>query len=97
MSASGGVQDTGRTGWYFRILEAGEISAGDTAHLVARPHPDWPLDRVWKLLYRNTQDRRALSAFAALPGLTDRWRALAEARLYSGRTENWSRRIEAPQ
>ncbi|MSU91828.1 MOSC domain-containing protein [Rhodobacteraceae bacterium 2CG4] len=91
------VQDTGRTGWYFRVLEEGKISAGDTAHLVARPHPDWPLDRVWHLLYCNTLDRAALAAFAALPGLPERWRALAEVRLSSGRTEDWSRRIETPQ
>jgi MOSC domain-containing protein YiiM len=91
------VQDTGRTGWYFRVLEVGEISAGDAAHLVSRPHSDWPLDRVWRLLYRDTQDRAALAAFAALPGLPERWRALAEARLSSGRTEDWLRRIETPQ
>ena len=91
------VQDTGRTGWYFRVLEVGEISAGDTAHLVERPHPDWPLDRVWYLLYRDTQDRAALAAFAALSGLPERWRALGEARLSSGQTEDWSRRIETPQ
>lgn len=91
------VQNTGRTGWYFRVVEDGQITAGDTGRLVARPHPDWGLDRVWRLLYRDPLDRDALVAFAALPGLPDRWRNLAEARLSSGRTEDWSRRIDTPQ
>lgn len=91
------VQATGRTGWYFRVLKDGPIEAGDRAQLLARPHPEWSLDRVWHLLYRNTQDREALAALAALPGLPDRWRSLAEARLSSGQTEDWQRRTETPQ
>jgi MOSC domain-containing protein YiiM len=31
------VQDTRRTGWYHRLLEAGEIGAGDTVERLARP------------------------------------------------------------
>lgn len=91
------VQATGRTGWYFRVLEDGAIEAGDSAHLVARPHPEWSLDRVWHLLYRDTQNHQALTAFAALPGLPDRWRNLAEARLAKGQTEDWKRRTETPK
>ncbi|TNF12974.1 MAG: MOSC domain-containing protein [Rhodobacteraceae bacterium] len=91
------VQATGRTGWYFRVREDGEIAAGTCAQLVARPHPEWSLARVWRLLYRDTQDRAALAEFAALPGLPERWRSLAEGRLASGRTEDWQRRTETPQ
>jgi MOSC domain-containing protein YiiM len=90
------VQSTGRTGWYFRVLAPGEIAAGQTARLDARPHPEWSLDRVWRLLYRDRLDRAALAAFAALPELPERWRSMAEARLASGRTESWTRRLETP-
>ena len=87
------VQATGRSGWYFRVLEPGAIEAGN-AILDARPNPDWTLARVSRLLYHDRLNRPDLAAFAALPGLTDSWRRLAEARLASGRTEDWSARID---
>jgi MOSC domain-containing protein YiiM len=43
------VQSTGRTGWYFRVLEPGRIAAGAQALLVARPISDCPLTRVCRL------------------------------------------------
>lgn len=90
------VQATGRCGWYFRVLEPGEIEAGQTARLVDRPHPDWDLARVGDLLYRECLDRDALAAFAALAGLPERWREMAARRLASGQTEDWTRRLDTP-
>ena len=90
------VQDTGRSGWYFRVLQPGEIGAGDRAVLAARPNPHWTLARVSRLLYHDRLNRADLAEFAALPGLPESWRRLALARLDSGRTEDWSRRIDTP-
>jgi MOSC domain-containing protein YiiM len=90
------VQDSGRSGWYFRIIEPGIVTAGDRGTLIARPNPDWSLARVSRLLYHDRMDRAALTELAAIPGLPDNWLRLVEARLASGRTEDWSRRIETP-
>ncbi|WP_255011181.1 MOSC domain-containing protein [Roseovarius sp. M141] len=88
------VQDTGRTGWYFRVLEPGDIGAGDTLKLVQRPNPDWPLDRVWRLLYREAPDAVTLQAFAALEGLSASWQRLAARRLETLNVEDWSPRLD---
>jgi MOSC domain-containing protein YiiM len=90
------VQETGRSGWYFRVLEPGALRVGDAAALVARPNPDWTLARVTRLLYHERTNRADLAAFAAVPGLPESWRRLAERRLESGRTEDWSARIDTP-
>ncbi len=91
------VQDSGRTGWYFRVMDPGAIAAGDTGRLLARTHPDWPLDRVQRLLYRDMLDPAALDAFAALPGLPESWRNLALNRLRLRRVEDWAPRTETPR
>lgn len=91
------VQMTGRTGWYFRVLQAGAITAGDTGQLVTRPHPAWTIERVSRLLYHDCLNTAALKEFAALPRLPDSWRNLAETRLSTGQVESWSRRIETPE
>ncbi len=90
------VQETGRSGWYFRVLEPGMVAAGDHGVLADRPNPAWTLARVSHLLYHDRMNRPALTELASLPCLTESWRRLAEARLASGRTEDWSRRIETP-
>jgi len=90
------VQDSGRTGWYYRVLEPGPVQAGDVLELLERPWPDWPLTRLAGLLYRRTLDRAELEAALALP-LVPSWRKVFERRLEQGRTENWDARLHGPQ
>lgn len=91
------VQQTGRSGWYFRVLEPGLIAAGDTAVLQDRPHSGWPLDRVARLLYHDALDTAALAELGSLPGLPESWQRLVAARLATGQIEDWSPRIKTPE
>ncbi|MFF8801205.1 MULTISPECIES: MOSC domain-containing protein [unclassified Methylobacterium] len=87
------VQASGRTGWYYRVIETGTVAAGDTLDLVERPHPDWPLARLLHHFYVDRLDAAALRAIAALEPLSESWRALAARRLASGAVEDWRRRL----
>ena len=87
------VQNTARTGWYYRVLEPGTLQAGDRMWLLARPHPQWPLTRVINLLYRHMLDRPALQEFAQLR-LPESWQTLVHHRLEQGKVEDWTRRID---
>jgi MOSC domain-containing protein YiiM len=87
------VQSTGRTGWYYRVLEAGAAEAGDAVTLLERPCPDWPLARLLRVFYVDMLDRAALAGIAALEPLAASWRQLAQRRLETGQVEDWSRRL----
>ncbi|KAF1696685.1 MOSC domain-containing protein [Pseudoxanthomonas jiangsuensis] len=89
------VQDSGRSGWYYRVLAPGAVQAGDTLELLERPHPHWPLPRLAELLYRRTLDRGELAAALELP-LVPSWRAVFERRLEQGGTESWASRLGGP-
>lgn len=89
------VQDTGRTGWYYRVLQPGEARAGDLLRLAARPHPDWPLVRLMRLLAERVLDPVQLGAALELP-LVPSWRKLVERRLASSQVEDWGRRVDGP-
>ncbi len=89
------VQATRRTGWYFRVLKAGAIKAGDEAVLVHRPFPEWPLLRLIEMLYARPLDRDLLVAAQTLP-LVPGWHNLIAKRLANGRVENWLPRIDGP-
>ena len=91
------VQDTGRTGWYYRVLDAGQVGPGDSIDLVERPAPDWPLSRILHLLYRDTLNIDDLAQLTELNQLPESWRLLARRRLENRTVEEWSRRLNTPE
>ena len=88
------VQATGRTGWYYRVLQPGMISPGDTLDLIERPQPGWPLTRLIDLLYRRTLAYDELAVVADMPELAANWRGMAQRRIANRAVENWDRRLE---
>lgn len=90
------VQNTCRTGWYYRVLEAGEIGAGDTIERLARPHADWTVERLLRVLYVERDELRALEDIAKLDTLTPSWRNIAARRIESGHVESWTKRLDIP-
>jgi MOSC domain-containing protein YiiM len=87
------VQQSLRTGWYYRVLEAGEVAAGDTLELVARPCPLWSLQRLLQVLYVDRLDYAALAAMAELAPLAENWRKLARQRVERREIEEMERRL----
>lgn len=75
-----------RPGWYYRVLEEGEVGAGDALALVERPWPQWTVLRVFGLLIAgdHKQDRAGLEALGEVPQLAQPWR-LRREKLLSGR------------
>lgn len=67
------------SGWYYRVIEPGEASAGDLMSLEDRPLPDWSVKRVFGLLIAGDakQDLPALAALEAMELLHDGWRERA--------------------
>lgn len=87
------VQDTGRTGWYYRVLEEGVVAPGDLLALVERVSEDWPISRVWHHFYVDTMNADALRQIATLPALAQSWRDHASKRLATRAVEDWSSRL----
>lgn len=90
------VQRSGRTGWYYRVRQEGQVAPGDALVLLDRPLPHWPLTRLWRLLYVDMGNREGLSEMSGLDALPESWRTLARRRLESGQVEDWRRRLEGP-
>lgn len=91
------VQETGRTGWYYRVLNPGWVQQGDALMLLRRPNPDWPLRKLLHYLYVDRLNRDALAEMCALDCLAESWRNLAETRLRRNVVETWSSRLDIPR
>lgn len=92
------MQERGHTGWYYRVLRAGWLAAGDAFELVERPCPDWPLARAIAAMFPTdphaAQLRDEWQAAAQLAPLVERWRTTFARRLASGRIEDWTMRLQ---
>lgn len=91
------VQKSGRTGWYYRVLEPGAVKAGDELVLLQRGAVQWTIGRIWRVLFRDTLNYEALAELADLPVLASAWRDIARRRLERHCVEDWSARLDAPQ
>ncbi|MCP1651458.1 MOSC domain-containing protein [Pseudomonas nitroreducens] len=87
------VQESGRTGWYYRVLEEGTLAAGALLELVERPHPEWPLQRLCAVLFDKRVDADILRQCLQLP-LPSNWHRTLSRRLENGAVEDWSPRLE---
>lgn len=87
------VQSSGRTGWYYRVLQPGMVSPEDRLIRIHRHSPQWTVKRIWKVFYVRTLDREELSALSELPRLAESWRLHARRRLDTGSVEDWTSRL----
>lgn len=64
-----------RSGWYYRVIEEGEVATGGVMQLVDRPFPDWSVARVFGLLIAgdHKQDPQGLEALRAVSALSGAW------------------------
>ncbi|MBM0106912.1 MOSC domain-containing protein [Steroidobacter sp. S1-65] len=86
------VQDTLRAGWYLRVLEPGELGAGDQVELLDRPHPEWTIARILAVIRDREVSPWIIEPLLELP-LPPSWRRMFERRLQSAEVEDWSRRL----
>ncbi len=72
---------TGRCGWYFRVIETGEVAAGDTLERVALGAPEWSVARVFRALIAGKASAAEFAELAALPALAPKLRERAAQKL----------------
>lgn len=67
---------SGRSGWYYRVIEQGRIAPGDALVRIERRHAEWSVERVTGIVVAGRErDPTILRALAALPELAEGWRA----------------------
>lgn len=70
------MRETGRTDWYLRVLETGEVPAGGPIHLAAQDQAGVSvLDAHLAMRDRAQLDPDRVRAVIEHPALADQWRA----------------------
>lgn len=68
------VQQSRRTGWYLRVLEEGELSAGMEMRLVDRPYPELTIAWANDVMYARPRMADRDLQLAECPLLSESWR-----------------------
>lgn len=90
------VQETGRTGWYFRVLREGHVQTGNKLLLVERPCPQWTVATANQVMHHDLANAQATRELADCGYLASRWRTKLDRRVTTGVIEDWSARLEGP-
>lgn len=73
------LTSSGRPGFYFRVLEEGEVGAGDPIRLIERGPERMTVAEVNSLLYSSRHPRERLERAMRIPALSAGWRRSFEA------------------
>jgi MOSC domain-containing protein YiiM len=75
------VVESGRSGWYLRVVAEGELEAGQPFALLRRPNPDWTVRRAHRVMHFHKYDPAECEALMGVPGLSMSWVETLRGRL----------------
>lgn len=88
------LQDTGKTGWYLRVLREGKVGAGDRLTLTEKGDAAWSVARANEVMHQRKGDREAARELAACAGISRSWRETLQRRAETGEVEDSSARLK---
>lgn len=89
------IQNTGRTGWYFRVLREGYVQSRVDLELIERPYPQWSIAACNEVMYLYKDDLRLTDDLASCELLSENWKRTLQKRL-RGQESSVRRRVYGP-
>ncbi|MCC7422683.1 MAG: MOSC domain-containing protein [Planctomycetaceae bacterium] len=90
------VQESGRTGWYFRVLKEGVVVAGIPLHRIERPYPAWTVARANHVMHDEKDDMPLAAELAAVPPLAESWKSTLRRRVEQHAHPDIAKRLLGP-
>ena len=72
---------SGRSGWYYRVLQPGSLDPGTPVELLERPNPHFPFTRLVELISFGKVTPAELEQMQDMPGLAVNWQQRAREML----------------
>ncbi|MGG3468729.1 MOSC domain-containing protein [Neobacillus pocheonensis] len=90
------MQNTGKTGWYFRVLQEGVVEEGQTFTLVDRLYPQWTISKCNQILHGKEQNFAEMRELAHCELLAPGMRDTLEKRVEKGEAPDIRSRVFGP-
>ena len=62
------------SGWYYRVIETGEVKIGDSIEFLARLDNSIPVADIWQIFMERLERKNGKEPIPKIPGLSDEWR-----------------------
>lgn len=89
------IQNSGRTGWYFRVLKEGHVISRIDLELVERPYPEWTIQACNEVMHVYKEDLRLAQKLASCDLLAPNWKRTLNRRL-KGENKSIEKRVYGP-
>lgn len=89
------IQNSGRTGWYYRVLKEGYVWSGIELELIERPYPKWTVARCNDVMYVYKDDLQLAEELASCELLSENWKRSLNRRL-RGQSSSIEERVYGP-
>lgn len=89
------IQESGRTGWYYRVLKEGYVASGEELILLARPYPEWTITACNEAMHLHKEDLELSASLENCPFLAESWKQTLQKRL-AGQHPITERRVFGP-
>lgn len=89
------IQESGKTGWYFRVLEEGHVHSKVDLHLIERPYPQWSIAVCNDVMHRQKDNLALTDELASCPALAESWKKTLRKRLL-GKNSSIDPRVYGP-
>ncbi len=87
------VQQTGRTGWYYRVLREGSVESGLAVELIERPFPELNIAWASAVMYAKPRSRQDDLHLASCEALSDSWKKTLTRRAIDSAQHSDSKRL----
>lgn len=85
------IQQSGKTGWYYRVLEEGYVEAGVELELIERPYPEWSIAAANEVMYVYKDDLSRTYDLASCTLLAENWKKTLNKRLRGQKSSDEAR------
>lgn len=91
------VQQTGFTGWYFRVLNEGHVQRGMKIELIERRWEDWTIAAANHIMHHDKHNQVAAAKLASVPALSPSWQTTLTKRAEQGIQPDEAKRLGDPK
>ncbi|WP_343073143.1 MOSC domain-containing protein [Salicibibacter cibarius] len=89
------IQNSGRTGWYYRVLQEGYVRAGVHFELIERPYPKWTIQACNDVMYIYKDNLQLAEKLASCELLAPNWKHTLNKRIL-GQSSSSEKRVYGP-